>query len=366
MKNYGLILEPQKPEDYVFGDQKLGDAPINPSGDWTSYLPVQTETQDEGGFEPYCCVSEATTHAVETLLRQEYGATNDLSVRFLAKLSNTDVNHGASLQGVANNLKNSGDVDETDYPFKCSTFQEFYQALPKWLIVKAQEFCAQYSFGYSIVPSNADAIKLALTYSPLIFTVYAWMIDENGLYYRPSGEQDCHAVMCYGYEDGQYFKIYDSYSKDGSVIKKVRWDSIPQAALRITLHRQIPSDPTSQAWWVVFQSWLSNVYNKLRYGSFGGVARSPRWSQVRDDYLKKNPICAITGIKTNLNVHHKKPFHLYPELELDENNLITLTTKWGAFNMHLLFGHLGNFKSFNDDIDVDAKVWNGKIRTRPL
>ena len=28
--------------------------------------------------------------------------------------------------------------------------------------------------------------------------------------------------------------------------------------------------------------------------------------------------------KKKLNVHHVKPFHLYPQLELDENNLITV------------------------------------------
>ena len=90
-----------------------------------------------------------------------------------------------------------------------------------------------------------------------------------------------------------------------------------------------------------------------------GEKRSPKWEAVRKEFLEKNPTCAVTGFSAKdkgvaLEIHHKKPFHLHPELELDPNNLITLARKcpWG--NIHIMYGHLGSFKSFNPNIEEDA------------
>lgn len=68
-----------------------------------------------------------------------------------------------------------------------------------------------------------------------------------------------------------------------------------------------------------------------------------------------------------IEVHHIRPFHLHPDLELDPANLVTLceADKGGA-NCHLLFGHLGNFKSFNVEVVSDASHWSEKIKHRPL
>lgn len=97
-----------------------------------------------------------------------------------------------------------------------------------------------------------------------------------------------------------------------------------------------------------------------------GALRSNRWPEARNFYIKKHPFCVICG-KTDLKVlvvHHKKPFHLHPELELDPTNFVTLCESAGM-NCHITFGHLGNFKSFNDKIDGDIIIWNQKISTRP-
>lgn len=98
---------------------------------------------------------------------------------------------------------------------------------------------------------------------------------------------------------------------------------------------------------------------------FGGVPRSPLWSAVRKQHLKKFPRCAVTGSTTDLEVHHIKPYHLYPELELQDSNLITLTTKFGSLNVHLWFGHLGNFQSWNENVREDSQIWMYKIIRRP-
>lgn len=95
-------------------------------------------------------------------------------------------------------------------------------------------------------------------------------------------------------------------------------------------------------------------------------SRSPQWSKVREEHLKKYPECAACGQKDNLNVHHIIPFHIKPELELEPENLITLCTD-GPFhtNCHGLIGHCGNYKNYNPNVVEDAKKLK-EILTRKI
>lgn len=92
--------------------------------------------------------------------------------------------------------------------------------------------------------------------------------------------------------------------------------------------------------------------------------RSPKWERVRNLYIKTHKVCACCGTKEGLIVHHMKPFHLFPELELDPTNFITLCEAPGI-NCHLLLGHLGNYQSFNIEVATDAEIWKHKIEMRP-
>lgn len=93
--------------------------------------------------------------------------------------------------------------------------------------------------------------------------------------------------------------------------------------------------------------------------------RSSKWASVRKKFLLTNNTCAACGGKKALEVHHKQPFHKNPELELKETNFVTLCeSKENGVNCHLLFGHLGNFKSINVNVDEDVKIWKKKITTR--
>lgn len=97
-----------------------------------------------------------------------------------------------------------------------------------------------------------------------------------------------------------------------------------------------------------------------------GTARSPHWAAVRAKHLEAHPNCAVCGGKDKLQVHHKRPFHLHPELELDPDNLITLCeVKRDGVNCHLFVGHLGNYRSYNPDVAADADIWAAKIKGRP-
>jgi 5-methylcytosine-specific restriction endonuclease McrA len=57
----------------------------------------------------------------------------------------------------------------------------------------------------------------------------------------------------------------------------------------------------------------------------------------------------------NLNVHHKKPFHLFPQLELEPTNLITLCMESGK-DCHIKLGHGDNFKAYNPNVEEDVNA----------
>lgn len=87
--------------------------------------------------------------------------------------------------------------------------------------------------------------------------------------------------------------------------------------------------------------------------------RSGRWPTVRKHFMEQHPVCEACGSDQDLNVHHIKPFHEYPELELEQLNLITQCREH-----HFLIGHdpdgpLGprppNWKESNPNVRADAK-----------
>ena len=241
-KNYGLIIVPPNPDDYIFGDNKLGDLPIRPDGQYDAFLPDYEPQSRPGAFDSFACVTFSTLNCVEIMERMLFGATSNWSDRYLAKTSGTDLIRGNQPSVVAEVLKKKGCVPEKDLPFDISinSFEKFYATIADIIHTLAIAFSAEYSFGYSHVPSTTASIMGALKYSPVLFTVAAWYKDENGLYYRPQGETDGHAVVCYGFVEGQYWKILDSYAdSEGTFLKKVRWDSLPMQCKRYTLNRQI-------------------------------------------------------------------------------------------------------------------------------
>lgn len=91
--------------------------------------------------------------------------------------------------------------------------------------------------------------------------------------------------------------------------------------------------------------------------------RSGKWSSVRKHHLEKNGECVVCGDTRKLEVHHIKPFHLYPELELEADNLLTMCeSKSYGIICHLLVGHNGSYKNINPDVVEDAVYWRDKLK----
>ena len=88
--------------------------------------------------------------------------------------------------------------------------------------------------------------------------------------------------------------------------------------------------------------------------------RSAKWRATRKKFLRTHPRCAVCSLTRELEVHHIKPVRLYPELELDLNNLVTLCRRH-----HFNIGHLENWKSYNPSLKLSIvffrELLHGKI-----
>lgn len=112
---------------------------------------------------------------------------------------------------------------------------------------------------------------------------------------------------------------------------------------------------------------LRAIKDRIQGKAPGGARRSSGWPKIREAHLRANPACAVCGGTKKLEVHHKKPFHLHPELELEVLNLITLCeAKQYGLNCHLLIGHLGSYRSYNLNVEQDAEAWSKRLKSRPV
>lgn len=91
--------------------------------------------------------------------------------------------------------------------------------------------------------------------------------------------------------------------------------------------------------------------------SFGKVARSHLWPALREKHIRLNPYCKACGSKQKLEVHHRLPYSLYLEKELDPSNLMTLCCDGpGGIDCHLLWGHCGDWRAYNPKVEHYSAV----------
>jgi hypothetical protein len=95
-----------------------------------------------------------------------------------------------------------------------------------------------------------------------------------------------------------------------------------------------------------------NVVKSLWRESGKRSARSSQWPKVEKEHLRTSPSCAACGSTNRVQVHHVRPFHLHPELELDPKNLVSLCMD--TKECHLLIGHGDDFKAYNPNVLEDA------------
>ena len=91
--------------------------------------------------------------------------------------------------------------------------------------------------------------------------------------------------------------------------------------------------------------WFTSLFVRSEAFQTQGSRRHPLWQSCRDNFVK-NKKCSVCCSDKDLEVHHKKPVHEYPELELEEKNLVVLCSR-----CHFFIGHLYNYATYNDDVD---------------
>ncbi len=97
-------------------------------------------------------------------------------------------------------------------------------------------------------------------------------------------------------------------------------------------------------------------------GNTFGAIRTPECLKAMKEYKRLHPACEITGSLKGVEPHHILPVHLYPEHAANPNNFICLSTKVMGCNLHLLIGHLGNYKKENPNVVEDARIWREKLK----
>lgn len=238
MKNYGLIVEPVQPEDFVLGtDQSLGakfgaEVYINLEGDWSKYTP-STEDQATRNGDTYACVSFGTLNAVEMLAKLRFKNSLNLSDRLLAKMSGTIVGQGNSPKKVAEQLRKGWSVNEPEWP-DVDTVEEYYAEPPTNLKTVAIARGAEFEFGYQLVPNTPTTIKAALRTSPVCIAVTAW-VEQNGVYVRGSFPENHWTTIIKVLPNGNYL-CFDSFAP---FIKEVSPEACKSVAMSYYLNRNV-------------------------------------------------------------------------------------------------------------------------------
>lgn len=236
---HGLLIEPLKPEDYVFGGAtKLAGEVINPDGDWLPYLP-KFEHQAPL-FETNSCASHGTLNAFEGLHKHLYGIELNLSDRMLAKGSGTNPAQGNTPQKVAEWFRKNWSAFDEDWAMAgVTTVDEYYKEFPDLLYSKAAIVKGEDEFGYEAI-TNPTRLRLkeALTKGAVCMSV-ALLQDENSLWYKPAGWRDSHWVWLVQIKENGNYRIFDSYEPS---IKEIRADFIPEVAYRYALNERAVDD----------------------------------------------------------------------------------------------------------------------------
>lgn len=93
--------------------------------------------------------------------------------------------------------------------------------------------------------------------------------------------------------------------------------------------------------------------------------RNPKFGRAAKLWLKDKR-CIVCGGTIKLQAHHKYPFHLFPDLEMDETHWRPLCEGDHRLNCHLLIGHGGNFEGVNPLVDELAGLMHFLLRSNSV
>lgn len=192
---------------------------INPSANWTEFWPTP-EAQSRPNIETYCCAIYSTLNPLETLLRYKYGVVANYAERTIAILSGKPANAGSDPHQIAEIIRTSGVINDSELPFSddIKTSEQFHspKPLPQRFLDLGKQWLNAWYFNHEWVFKNGDDIRAkhfmlreALKKGTVAVSVWAWS-SEDGIYTKPKGQQDNHWVQLLRF-DGEYPVIGDTY-----------------------------------------------------------------------------------------------------------------------------------------------------------
>jgi len=223
------------PEHWQAGDGNLAGTAevIRLDGQWDDYLP-EGEPQKRR-IESMNCTNYGTLNALEILAKAKYKVDKNWSERYMGVLSGT-TRGGNSPHRVGETIRKYGNIPDFLLPYtsKITSWSQYYSPKPmeQTYITEGKTWLERWQFAHKWIYCSVNSLKEALKYSPLGASVKAWYRTNEGIYYRPQGSKDNHWCVIYGYVDGQYWKVFDSYEP---YLKRLAWSSIPQFAKKYTL-----------------------------------------------------------------------------------------------------------------------------------
>jgi hypothetical protein len=75
------------------------------------------------------------------------------------------------------------------------------------------------------------------------------------------------------------------------------------------------------------------------------LRQDANWRRTRRVFFWLQPCCQMCARQDKLHVHHIYPWHMFPDLRYELDNLITLCSA-----CHLRFGHNNNWKDYNSNL----------------
>ena len=249
---YGLQIIEREPEDYVFGSAELSEKVINPSGDWTDFLP-DVEYQKKGTCETMSCVSFGTLSIIETLAKYIYGFEWNKSDRFTAIMSET-TESGNSPNKVAQSIRHDGTILEDFLPFSKDilTFDNYMSPQPmkpEYLVFGAK-WAEEWELTHRWINNTPSEIREALKRSPLGVSVHAWK-EKDGIYYKDENDTDNHWTVLFKMNDDGTYQIFDTYD---STIKTLK------AGYAFAMIKGYEIKPRQ---FVAKKNWVIDIYNNL-------------------------------------------------------------------------------------------------------
>jgi len=224
---------------YNFGDGNLGASVVRPDGQWDNDLPP-FEEQKKYGVETFHCTCFGTENAIQILQKAKYGISEEYSERYCGVHGKINPTFGGSPHTVAEGVRKYGMLPYDKLPFD-ETIKNTYQfnspnPMTEALNTEGRKWLKVWKFGHDWLKDlNKNKLMEALKTSPLGVGVYAggnWA--SGGIVTKPSWATDNHWVVVYGYVQGQYWKVWDSYNGG---FKKLEWNYNFKFAKRYTLDK---------------------------------------------------------------------------------------------------------------------------------